>query len=56
MDNDLILVGFGDIIQPGNGSILTLTFQGVNSGTAELEIFDVLFSDPDENMRPRDPE
>ena len=52
VDNDLILVGFGDVIQPGSGSILSLTFQGVSSGTTELDIFDVVFSDPDENPIP----
>ena len=52
VDNDLILVGFGDVIQPGDGPILTMTFQGVSSGTAELDIFDVMFSDIEDNPIP----
>ena len=52
VDNDLILVGFGDVNQPGNGPIMNLTFQGITSGTAELDIFDVMFSDVDENPIP----
>ncbi|MAJ43545.1 MAG: hypothetical protein CMF96_02215 [Candidatus Marinimicrobia bacterium] len=52
VDNDLIIVGFGDVIQPGSGPIMTLTLQGVSSGMSELEIFDVVFSDIDENLIP----
>lgn len=52
VDNDLILVGFGDVIQPGSGPIINLTFQGVTSGTSVLDIFDVMFSDENENPIP----
>ena len=52
VDNDLILVGFGDQIQPGDGPIVRLTFIGVSSGTSNLEIFDVMFSDVNENPVP----